>query len=156
MGDDGLRDDHPPAVGRTGTFGWHLTLDGYLGDPARLGDAEVIRGWLEEMPAALGMDKLMAPCLVEVGPRNEKDSGGVTGFVLVVQSHLSLHTFPRRRFVSADVYTCQDHLDHESIRRSLIATFGLGEIETHLIPRGTCYPLVDLAGEPRTDSPYSG
>lgn len=144
LGDNGLREDSAPPAGPTARFGWHLTLDGYGGDPDRLGDVEVIRGWLDAMPAALGMDKLLEPCLIEVGPRNPKDPGGVTGFVLVAQSHLSVHTFPRRGFLSADVFTCQDRLDHEGIRRSLIETFGLGEVETNLIPRGTRYPLVDL------------
>jgi S-adenosylmethionine decarboxylase len=151
-----LHEGYARLVVPTARFGWHLVLDGYLGDPGRLGDAEVVRGWLDEMPGALGMDKLIEPCLIEVGPRNDKDSGGVTGFVLVAQSHLSLHTFPRRRFVSADVFTCQDHLDHEWIRQSLIATFGLGDVESNLIPRGTCYPAVDLVGEPSSDVPHSG
>jgi S-adenosylmethionine decarboxylase len=130
----------------TGMFGLHLTLDGYGGEPRRLGDPKVVRAWLEELPGELGMDKLIEPCLVEVGARNEKDPGGVTGFVLVAQSHLSLHTFPRRGFVSADVFTCQDYLDHERIRRSLIATFRLGDVESNLIPRGMRYPLVNLDG----------
>jgi S-adenosylmethionine decarboxylase len=130
--------------GPTGRFGLHLTLDGYQGDPQRLGDAEVVRAWLDELPEALGMNKLIRPCLVEVGAQNEKDPGGVTGFVLIAQSHLSVHTFPRRRFVSADIFTCQDHLDHEGIRQSLIATFRLGEVESNLIERGTRYPLVNL------------
>jgi S-adenosylmethionine decarboxylase len=156
VGDGGLREEHASLLGRTGTFGWHLTLDGYLGDPARLASAAVIRGWLDEMPGALGMEKLVEPCVIEVGARTEKDPGGVTGFVLVAQSHLSVHTFPRRRFVSADVFTCQDHLDQEWIRRSFIATFGLSEVESNLIPRGTHYPLEDLAREPPTEARHSG
>ena len=98
------------------------------------------------------MDKLIGPYLIEVGARNEKDPGGVTGFVLVAQSHLSLHTFPRRRFVSADVFTCQDYLDHEWIRQSLITTFGLGGVESNLIPRGTGYPLANLSASRRATS----
>jgi S-adenosylmethionine decarboxylase len=151
-----LREDDALLVGPTTRFGWHLTLDGYRGDPARLGAVEVIRGWLEAMPAALGMDQLLAPCLVEVGPRNPKDSGGVTGFVLVAQSHLSVHTFPRRHFLCADVFTCQDRLDDEGIRRSLIETFGLGEVETNLFARGRCYPLVDLDAAPPGAARQSG
>ena len=135
---------------RTGRFGLHLTLDGYGGDPERLGDPEVVRAWLGELPDALGMQKLIEPCLVEVGARNEKDPGGVTGFVLVAQSHLSIHTFPRRGFVTADIFTCQDQLDGERIRRSLVAAFGLNDVESNLIQRGTRYPLVNL-DEPRPE-----
>jgi S-adenosylmethionine decarboxylase len=140
---------------RTGRFGWHLTLDGYRGEPGRLGDAEVVRGWLDQLPGTLGMDKLIEPCLVEVGWRNERDPGGITGFVLIAQSHLSIHTFPRRRFVSADVFTCQEDLDQDRIRQSLIAAFELEEIETNVIPRGTRYALVNLDGEQLTGAPDS-
>ena len=150
MSSNTLSEDYA-AVGRTGTFGWHLTLDGYRGDPARLGDLELVRAWLDELPGVLGMNKLLEPCLVEVGARNEKDPGGVTGFVLIAQSHLAVHTFPRRRFLSADVFTCQDHLDQEQVRQSLIETFGLGDLECSLIPRGTRYPLADLDAAPRAD-----
>jgi S-adenosylmethionine decarboxylase len=139
--------------GPTGRFGLHLTLDGYHGEPERLGDLEVVRAWLDELPEVLGMNKLIQPCLVEVGAQNEKDPGGITGFVLIAQSHLSVHTFPRRRFVSADIFTCQDHMDHESIRRSLIATFMLGDVESNLIERGTRYPLVNLDDLSPTDTP---
>ena len=139
----------------TGQFGLHLTLDGYRGEPGRLGSTAVVRAWLDEMPAVLGMTKLLEPCLIEVGARNEKDPGGVTGFVLIAQSHLCVHTFPRRGFVSADVFTCQDHLDQERIRHSLIATFRLGEVEAHLIPRGTRYPLLDLDDPSLTAAPGS-
>jgi S-adenosylmethionine decarboxylase len=130
--------------GPTGRFGLHFTLDGYGGAPERLGDAEVVRAWLDELPEVLGMNKLIRPCLIEVGAQNEKDPGGITGFVLIAQSHLSVHTFPRRRFVSADIFTCQDHMDHELIRQSLIATFMLGDVETNFIERGTRYPLVNV------------
>jgi S-adenosylmethionine decarboxylase len=137
---------------QTGRFGLHLTLDGYGGDPERLRDPEVVHAWLGGLPDVLGMRKLIEPCLVEVDAQNEKDPGGVTGFVLIAQSHLSIHTFPRRRFVSADIFTCQDQLDDARIRRSLIETFGLEDVESNLIPRGTRYPLVNL-DQPPTDVP---
>ena len=141
---------------RTGRFGRHLTHDGYRGETGRLDDFEVVRAWLDELPDALGMDKLIEPGVIEVDPRTEKDPGGITGFVLIAQSHLSIHTLPRRGFVSADVFTCHDHLDHERIRASLVAAFELGKVESNLTPRGTRYPLVDLDEASLTDTPGSG
>jgi S-adenosylmethionine decarboxylase len=149
----GELDQSNSCLGPTSRFGLHLTLDGYLGQLQRLGDPEVVRAWLDEVPGVLGMDKLTEPCLIEVGARNEKDPGGITGFVLVAQSHLSIHTFPRRRFLSADVFTCQDDLDQDRICRSLIAAFRLEEIESNLIPRGTRYPLVNFDAEQLTGAP---
>ena len=34
---------------------------------------------------------------------------------MIAESHISIHTFPLRGFVSADVYTCQNSLDTEQI-----------------------------------------
>ena len=58
--------------GPTCRFGLHLTLDGYHGDPVRLGDPQVVRTWLDQLPEALGMNKLIEPCLVEVGARRTR------------------------------------------------------------------------------------
>jgi len=140
----GLHEYGAPYRGPTGRFGLHLTLDGYGGEPNWLADPELVHGWLDGLPEVLCMTKLIEPCVVTVGPRGDKDPGGVTGFMLVAESHLSVHTFPRRGFVSADVYTCQDHLDDQRIRASFMATFGLADIETNLIPRGTRFPLANL------------
>lgn len=149
----GELDGSNSCLGLTSRFGLHLSFDGYLGQPQRLADPEVVRAWLDGLPDVLDMDKLIEPCLVEVGLRNEKDPGGITGFVLIAQSHLSIHTFPRRRFVRADVFTCQDDLDQDRIRQSLIATFELEAVESNLIPRGTRYPLVNLDGAQLTGAP---
>jgi S-adenosylmethionine decarboxylase len=125
-------------------FGVHLTLDGYGGSPDRLGDPSAVRAWLDELPEILGMTKLADPVLVEVGRRSEKDSGGITGFVLIAESHISIHTFPGRRFASADVYTCQNRLDEDWLLKYFRVVFELESIEHNLIIRGTQYPLHDI------------
>lgn len=135
-------------------FGVHLTLDGYGGSPERLGDPSTVRAWLDELPATLGMTKLADPLLVEVGRRSEKDSGGITGFVLIAESHISIHTFPLRRFASADVYTCQNHLNEEWLLKYFRATFALESIEHNLIIRGTQYPLHDIHADKGRSLPH--
>ena len=125
-------------------FGVHLTLDGYGGSPDRLGDPRAVRAWLDELPENLGMTKLADPLLVEVGRRSEKDAGGITGFVLIAESHISIHTFPLRRFASADVYTCQNRLDEDWLLEYFRAIFKLQSIEHNMIIRGTQYPLHDI------------
>lgn len=135
-------------------FGVHLTLDGYGGSPGRLGDPSAVRAWLDELPETLGMTKLADPLLVEVGRRSEKDSGGITGFVLIAESHISIHTFPLRRFASADVYTCQNHLNEEWLLQYFRATFELHSIEHKLIIRGTQYPLHDIDDDNERSLPH--
>jgi S-adenosylmethionine decarboxylase len=125
-------------------FGVHLTLDGYGGSPELLGDPRTVRAWLDELPDELGMTKLAEPFLVEVGKRSDKDGGGVTGFVLIAESHISIHTFPLRRFASADVYTCQNRLAQDWLLERFRSSFELNSIEHNLIIRGTEFPLHDI------------
>lgn len=69
----------------------------------RLNDAVALRRMLEEVPASLGMHAISEPVVVEVGPKNRKDPGGLSGFTLIAESHISFHTFPERGFVTIDV-----------------------------------------------------
>ena len=38
--------------------------------------------------------------------RFEGEGGGVSIYALIVESHVSIHTWPNQRFVTIDVYTC--------------------------------------------------
>lgn len=134
-----------------GHFGVHLTLDGYGGSPERLQDREIVRWWLDELPGTLGMTRLAESVLVDVDKQSDKDPGGLTGFVLIAESHISIHTFPLRGFVSADVYTCQDWLDTERLLDHFQAAFDLEIVEHNLIIRGTQYPLQNIYDAQRAD-----
>ena len=125
-------------------FGVHLTLDGYYGCPVRLGDMDHIARFLRDLPPRLGMSRLLEPTLVEVGELNRKDPGGITGFVLIAESHISIHTFPLRKFVSADVYTCQDSLNKVWIKDLFVDAFALQDVEMNYLIRGTRYPRTNL------------
>ena len=121
-------------------FGVHLTLDGYGGAREKLADGAHVLACLSDLPERLGMHKLAEPFLIELGHHSDKDPGGVSGVVLIAESHISIHTFPLRGFVSADVYTCQNQLDTEQICQYFAEAFELQDLETHLVRRGTRYP----------------
>lgn len=125
-------------------FGVHLTLDGYGGTRARLADLTTVQDCLSELPELLGMHKLAAPSVLEVNHLSDKDPGGLSGYVLIAESHIAIHTFPLRGFVSADVYTCQNALDADRICKYFEDCFGLQDVETNLIRRGTRYPAYNI------------
>jgi S-adenosylmethionine decarboxylase len=124
----------------TAHFGEHLTLDGYGGDFALLNDKDRVWKVLSELPNLLGMDKLAEPVVYFAQGNDHKDPGGWTGVVVIKESHISIHTFPAREFVSADVYTCKNGMDNDFIKTYFTRTFKLKELETHFIKRGTRYP----------------
>lgn len=128
----------------TCNFGEHLTLDGYDGDAQKLNDKDLIHQCLEELPELLNMKKLCKPHVYNAQDNQRKDPGGWSGFVLVGESHISIHTFPKRRFLSADVYTCKNGLNTKLIIDYFKRSFGLQDVATHLIKRGTSYPAQDI------------
>ena len=125
-------------------FGEHLTIDGYGGSQKNLANKDIVLNSLNELPDLLGMKKL-ADASVHYAPANQcKDPGGWSGFVIIAESHISIHTFPDRGFVSADVYTCQNGLDVDFILDYFKKTFELKDIEHHLIKRGLKYPVENI------------
>ena len=79
-------------------------------------------------PAMLGVDALRRLCLeatgraglTAVGERfHQFDPCGVTGVVLLAESHLAIHTWPEAGFVSIDVYVCNRSADNSSRARVL-------------------------------------
>jgi len=125
-------------------FGEHVTIDGYGGDPALLDSEEVVTSCFGELCKALGMHALVTPVVVSAPDNNIKDPGGWSGFVIIAESHIAIHTFPKRRFVSADVYTCQNGLDVEAVTGFFRKTFKLEEVETNFLKRGLKYPEHNL------------
>lgn len=117
-------------------FGTHLTLDGYGADTARLSDMHLVFRSLDELPGLLKMKKITTPYVVYFPGNNKKDSGGYSGFVMIAESHISVHTFPRNKFVSIDVYTCQGELDVPRTINYFRKIFGIKEVEKHVIKRG--------------------
>ena len=125
-------------------FGEHLTLDGYGGNFEKLNNKDFVLSVLQDLPELLGMNKLSAPEIYFAKGNDIKDPGGWSGFVVIEESHISLHTFPARGFISADVYTCQNGLDQEYIKKYFIDKFELKDLEINFIIRGTRYPQQNI------------
>ncbi|MEK7605977.1 MAG: adenosylmethionine decarboxylase [Patescibacteria group bacterium] len=129
----------------TENFGEHLTIDGYGGNIQKLNNKELVFSCLNELPRRLDMHKLAEPVVYFASGNNVKDPGGWSGFVVIAESHISIHTFPRRGFMSADVYTCKNGMDTDFILSYFKEAFDLKDIENHLIQRGTKYPVKNIS-----------
>lgn len=117
-------------------FGTHLTLDGYRGNPYKLNNMDLVFKILDRLPTEMGMKKIITPYVVRCPGNNKKDPGGISGFVMIAESHISIHTFPRRRFVSIDLYTCQNAMDHHKALNLFRSAFELEDMEINIIRRG--------------------
>ena len=119
-------------------------IDGYHGSSEKLSDKDLVHQYLDELPLKLGMRKLAEPTVRWAEPNGIKDPGGWSGFVVINESHISIHTFPGRLFASIDVYTCQNGLATSEIEDYSREFFGFMELETNFVQRGKKYPVRDL------------
>lgn len=66
--------------------------------------------------------------------------GGVTGVVLLAESHVAVHTWPELGRVTLDVFVCNLHSDNSARAQQLLAvlesSFGASGVERHRIERG--------------------
>jgi S-adenosylmethionine decarboxylase len=126
-------------------FGVHLTIDGYGGNPEKLNDKALVLKCLTKLPEKIETRIIGGPEVYFAEEGNSKDPGGWSGFVVIAESHISIHTFPKRCFVSADVYTCNvDGFDQELVISYFKEAFDLADVEVNVIKRGTRYPSCNL------------
>ncbi|MBM3941446.1 MAG: S-adenosylmethionine decarboxylase proenzyme [SAR202 cluster bacterium] len=112
----------------------HLVIDGYGGNAAKMWDPELVRSFLIEYPDKLGMTRITEPKVLEyLGPKEE--DAGVSGFVIIAESHISIHTFPHRNYVNIDIFSCKA-FDTDRALADAKALFDLSDVKTWLLPRG--------------------
>jgi len=61
---------------------------------------------------------------------------GVSGVVVIAESHITIHTWPEHNYAAIDVFTCDHSIDYEFVERILVERFEAGEHETQTIGRG--------------------
>jgi len=111
----------------------HVIIDGYGGDPDQLSDENVVRVILDRYPGMMGMTKITQPTVLEYRGSKPED-WGVSGYVMIAESHIAMHTFPERRLVWADIFSCKD-FDPEAVLTDLKQRFGLQEMDVRTLER---------------------
>ncbi len=121
------------------SFGLHLTLDGYNGSKEKLADIKFVKRILNNLPKLLQMRKISPVKAIWYDGGSKPEDCGVSGYVLIAESHISIHTFSKKGFLTADVYSCKE-FDSEATIDFLKSQFELAEIEVNLIRRGLKFP----------------
>jgi len=115
----------------------HLIIDGYSGNAQKMQDVDFIYQLLDAYPSQIGMTKISPPQVSKyIGSKPE--DWGVSGFVLIAESHISIHTFPDRSYINIDIFSCKE-FDAEQTIRDLQQQFGLAEIRSYILSRGLEY-----------------
>lgn len=105
--------------------------------PEALRDREILHSLFERILDDLALTALHEP-LWHVFP----GEGGITGFVMLTESHLACHTYPEHGVATFNLYCCRPRPDwpwHDHLVRTLGAT----EVRIRSVERSMAAELVE-------------
>jgi S-adenosylmethionine decarboxylase len=62
---------------------------------------------------------------------------GVSGVVVITESHVAIHTWPEHAYAAVDIFSCGESLQHEVIARELCRSLGATDYEVRTVERGS-------------------
>lgn len=110
-------------------LGHHSLFDFHACDATRLADREIVRAALLDAVREAG-GTVVAEMFHQFEPH------GVSGVVVIAESHLTVHTWPERSFAAVDLFTCSPTLDHGRVEASVARALGATRIERQRHERG--------------------
>lgn len=119
-------------------FGPHLTLDLGNCNIRKLGDLDFVSKILNDLPDRIGMTKITQPYVFRYSGKFPEDKG-ITGFVVIAESHISIHTFEEKDYVFIDIFSCKP-FDYEFAKQYLIDAFESKSPTANVIMRGEDFP----------------
>lgn len=118
-------------------FGYLLTLDLYDCAAGVCDDLALCYDFLETLVARLGVEK-QAPPFVFRSPTQFADKAGLSGWVPLIESSITIHTLTVKDFVSVDIYCCRQ-IDRDAMLEVASKMFGPSNYEFNEIERGLKY-----------------
>ncbi len=121
--------------------GLHLTADLRGCDPRLplMTDPAALRHCCVAAVAEAGLGAV-AELFHRFTPAAEGEPSGITGVVLLAESHLAVHTWPELGGVTLDVYVCNYGADNsgkaQRLMEALLSAFGPREVQRQEIRRG--------------------
>ena len=110
-------------------LGRHLLIELHDCSWSALDDLELVRDTLVE-----AADRLNST-IVGVGT-HKFDPHGVTAFVMIAESHLSIHTWPEHGYAALDIFTCSETMRPADAVGFISARLGARRVETTEVARG--------------------
>jgi S-adenosylmethionine decarboxylase len=119
-------------------YGPHLMLDLDDCNTTILDDLDACFKLLNELPEKIGMTKITQPYVFRYSGMVPEDEG-ITGVTIIAESHISLHTYPRKSFVFVDLFSCKP-FDVEKAMDYIVQFFQSKSPSVHVQNRGTAFP----------------
>jgi S-adenosylmethionine decarboxylase len=112
----------------------HLMLELYNCDHEALTNEGLLRSVLDQYPGRVDMEKVSPVHLYDIETSNPLDAG-MSGFVVIAQSHISLHAWPEYGEVDIDICSCKEFSQEDAINFAK-EVFKTDDVESHFVVRG--------------------
>lgn len=113
-------------------LGKHLTLDCF--GCGVLDNEEIIKEFLNDLPSKINMTKISELKIVNY-EHQDKEKSGITGFILIAESHISIHTYPKKDYMAIDIFSCKD-FDESKVIDFIKEKFKVKNVIKNVISRG--------------------
>ena len=111
------------------SLGRQIMVELYDCDPALLNDVEFVRCEMEQAAVQCGAT-VVENVIHQFNPH------GISGVVLIAESHLTIHTWPEYGYAALDLFTCGEEIDPEIAFDHLERKFNAGSTSQIEMRRG--------------------
>ena len=115
-------------------LGSHFLLDCYGCSKDKLKDISFIHNLLDAFPAKINMTKVSEPNVFKYNGKISED-WGVSGVVLIAESHISIHTFPDKDHAFVDIFSGKE-FDTSLAKEILMQALGATHHEETILNNG--------------------
>ncbi len=123
-------------------FGPHLMLDCRGCNKDKISDVAYVFDVLNTLPERIGMTKITQPYVFPYSGLVPEDKG-ITGIVIIAESHLSFHSFVEKDYFFFDLFSCKP-LDVEAAKQFILEAFEVKHAEMHYVERGHDFPRSEV------------
>lgn len=127
-------------------LGRHLLVECYDCDADSLCGLEFIEDAMLEAARRIG-------CTIISHKFHQFNPYGVSGAVVIAESHLTIHTWPEYGYAAVDFYTCGDHVDPHAGVKYLTQALRSATVNVTEIARGFI-PMVHQVIKPVKEEQY--
>jgi S-adenosylmethionine decarboxylase len=107
-------------------------------DYEKISDLQYVFQVLNDLPDAIGMTKIIQPYVFPYSGLVPEDKG-ITGVVVIAESHITFHSFTEKDYFFFDIFSCK-HFDVDAVVDYIVKAFGVKSYEKHHASRGRYFP----------------
>jgi S-adenosylmethionine decarboxylase len=120
------------------SFGPHITID-LKGCPKEiLSNYDLHFDYLKKLPELIQMTPITQPYVFPYSGLIPEDKG-ITGIVIIAESHISVHSFEEKGYSFIDIFSCKD-FDIDRAIRITKEIFKPEDWEINVVKRGKDFP----------------